>query len=179
MPYSIVDLREYGFVGVVPFPEWSKADIVGLGGPDVEGVYSVVRENTTVPIFTDDVRPATRRRTRTAAEAASLWVPGVQVLYFGRAPLRRASGNGRRSGLAQRIHEYKRHGLSGGSNHHGGKLVWQISDSDALRIAWKMLPEGESKQIESGLISGFKKTMGQPPFANTGAPQRDVPPIFL
>lgn len=179
MPYSIVDLRAYGFVGFVPISGWSKADIVGLGEGDVEGVYAVVHQNMAVPIFIDDLRPVPRRRSRTAAEAAGRWVPGVQVLYFGMAPLRRESRSGRRGGLAQRIYEYKQHGLSGGSNHHGGKLVWQVGDSDDLRIAWKVLPEGQSEQIESGLISGFKKEIGRPPFANTGAPRRDVLPIFL
>ncbi|WP_157155924.1 hypothetical protein [Diaminobutyricimonas sp. LJ205] len=179
MRYTTSDLRAYGFVGFVPFPTWSRADIITPGQSDVEGVYAVVREAGTVPEFTDDLRPAPRRRSRTAAEAADRWVANVAVLYFGMAPLRRASKRGTRTGLAQRIHEYQRHGLHGGSNHHGGKLIWQTGDPDALLVAWKVLPEGESRVVESALIAGFRQQMGRPPFANTGAPQKGIAPIFL
>lgn len=179
MRYTITDLLAYGFVGFISFPTWSKADVVAPGQPDVEGVYAVLREDVAVPEFVDDTRPVPHRRARTAAEAADRWVTGVGVLYFGMAPLRRTSKHGTRSGLAQRIYEYQRHGLNGGSNHHGGKLIWQTSEPSALFIAWKLLPEGESRGVESGLIAGFQQRMGKPPFANTGALKKGVAPIFL
>ncbi|MHA6668553.1 hypothetical protein ACX3O0_06740 [Homoserinimonas sp. A447] len=178
MPYSISDLRRFGFVGFVPLSTWTKSDVIGTGD-DVEGIYAIVRESTATPTFTDDVRPVPHRLARTAAEATELWVENCQLLYFGKAPLRKPSKSGKRKGLAQRIDEYRRHGLAGGSNHHGGKLIWQVDDVESLLVAWKAVPEGEANLIESALILGFMETMNRAPYANTGPPRKGVAPIFL
>ena len=171
MAYSIDDLRNFGFVGFAPFRTWAKGMIIKPGEPDAEGVYAIVRESMARPMFTEEDHSKPRVTIRTAVEAAEHWVPGVQVLYFGKGPLRRATSR-KRDGLVQRIYEFQQHGYAGGANHYGGKLVWQIGDADQLLIAWKLLPEGTSEAVESGLILGFKETRGIQPYANVGPPRR-------
>ena len=176
--YSIKNLREYGFVGFVPLEDWDESQVMGIMQSDVEGVYVVVRESTDVPTFLDEDHRKLRPKRWSADDAADRWVPGVQVLYFGKGPLR-SSTTKRRQGLARRVGELQRHGYRGGANHYGGKLLWQIDDADALLIAWKPLAEGESAAIESGLIRGFDRIMGRQPYANVGAPLVDSTPIYL
>ena len=178
MKYSIEDLREYGFVGFVPLKDWDESRVVGVTQSEGEGVYVVVRDATDVPIFLDEHHRKPRPKRWSAAAAADRWVPGVQVLYFGKGPLRSSTAK-RRKGLACRVGELQRHGYRGGANHYGGKLLWQIDDADALLIAWKPLAEGESAAIESGRIRGFDRIMGRQPFANVGAPLVGSTPIFL
>ena len=176
--YSIKNLREYGFVGFVPLEDWDESQVSDITQPDVEGVYVVVREATDVPAFLDEDHRKPRSKRWSAEAAANRWVLGVQVLYFGKGPLRSSKAK-RRKGLARRVGELQRHGYRGGANHYGGKLLWQIDDAGALLIAWKPLAEGESATIESGLIRGFDRIMGREPYANVGVPLVDSAPIYL
>lgn len=134
MTYSIADLSVYGFVGFVPLKGWDESQIIGINQSDVEGVYVVVRESTEVPRFLDEDHPKPRPKLWSAEAAADRWVPGVQVLYFGKGPLRSSKAK-RRKGLARRVSELQKHGYRGGANDYGGKLLWQIGDADALLIA--------------------------------------------
>jgi hypothetical protein len=176
--YSIESLRAYGFEGFVPLEHWDESLALDGNGSDVEGVYVVVRESTLVPTFLEEDHRKPRPRLWSADAAASRWVPRVQVLYFGKGPLRSSKAK-RRHGLARRVSELQKHGYRGGANHYGGKLLWQIDDADALLIAWKPLAQGESAAIESGLIRGFDRIMGRQPFANVGAPLVGSTPIYL
>lgn len=146
--------------------------------PDLEGVYAIVRESMARPIFTEEDHSKPRATIRTAVEAAERWVPDVQLLYFGKGPLRNSTSH-KRDGLAQRIYEFQQHGYAGGANHYGGKLIWQISSADQLLVAWKTLPDRTSDSVESGLILGFNETLGMQPYANVGSPRRGSVAIFI
>lgn len=176
--YSIASLSAYGFMGFVPLRDWDESLTRGSTKSDVEGVYVVVRESTLVPTFLDEDHRKPRPKRWSAEAAADRWVPGVQVLYFGKGPLR-SSKSKRQQGLARRVSELQKHGYKGGANHYGGELLWQIDDADALLIAWKPLAQGESAAIESGLIRGFDRIMGRQPFANVGAPLVGSTPVYL
>ena len=84
MKYSIKHLRNYGFVGFVLLKDWDESQILGITQSDVEGVYVVVREATNVPTFLDEDHRKPRPKRWSAEAAADRWVPGVQVLYFGK-----------------------------------------------------------------------------------------------
>jgi hypothetical protein len=158
MAYSIVDLRSFGFRGFETLRTWNKKQVLDTHHQDVEGIYVVARES--VPTFMGDDHHRTRPRVWTANEAAERWVCGVQTLYFGKGPLR-APRRSTRKGLANRVAELQAHGYGNGSQHYGGKLLWQIDGKDDFLVGWKVLHEGQSAQIESGLIRGFELTMGQ------------------
>ena len=174
MGYSIADLKGYGFIGFVPFRTWTKRLVLDVDGRDSEGVYVIARESVELPAFIEERHHKPRPIVRTAQEAAARWVDGEQVLYFGKAPLRK-----RPKGLANRLAEYHAHGFGSGAQHYGGKLIWQLANTDELIVGWKGLGAGESAAIESGLIKGFALLHGVQPYANTGAPLRSAAPIGL
>lgn len=176
--YSSGSLRAYGFEGFVPLRDWNEAFALRPDRSDVEGIYVVVREAVLLPAFNEENHRKPRPKIWSADEVAARWVHGVHALYFGKGPLRAPNGR-RRHGLARRITELQKHGYRGGANHYGGKLLWQIDDADGLLVAWKALAEGESAEVESGLIRGFDRIMGRQPFANVGAPIANSRPIFL
>ena len=59
------------------------------------------------------------------------WVPGAHVLNIGKA------NHGR---LRARLREYIGFGRGGRSRHSGGRLIWQLADSEDLLVAWRLLP---------------------------------------
>lgn len=178
MGYSITELRDFGFEGFVPFRGWERSDILAAGEQDVEGAYVIARSERDRPEFVEECHHKPRGRVRTPEEAASRWIEGVHVLYFGKAPLRPANSQ-RVDGLANRLHEYHVHGFGRGSQHYGGKLIWQLANLDELLVGWKRLLPGESAALESGLIKGFELSHGARPYANTGAPLRSASPIVI
>ena len=169
MPFTIDDLQADGFVGFVPLAAFEKPFVMG-DGPDVEGVYVVLRESAVRPTFREDTHRKPRSKIYTAAQAEAEWVDGSQMLYVGKGPLRKPR-RGRRQGLAQRINEMRAHGHDGGANHYGGKLLWQIEDTDSLLIAWKVLIEGTADDVETALIRRFmdQAESGRTPYANISA----------
>ena len=166
MSYSIEDLQRFGFQGFDLMKAWDKNQILGLHTKDIEGVYVIARHSISTPEFTQEIHHKPRPRVWSPAEAGQRWVEGVQTLYFGKGPLRRPDSRGYRKGLANRIEEFRAHGFGRGASHYGGKLVWQLKDSDDLLLGWKSLREEESDQVESGLILGFRHLLGHQPYAN-------------
>lgn len=179
MAYSLTELQLFGFQGFDLLSNWDTEQIFARYGRDIEGVYVVARESMATPRFKDEFHHRPRPKVWTDGEAAQRWVEGVQTLYFGKGPLRSPKPNGKRDGLANRIEELRAHGLERGSNHYGGKLLWQLADSEDLLLGWKPVKEGTSGQVESGLILGFKRLIGQQPYANVGHPLKNSRPIFL
>ena len=171
MSFSIDGLRQYGFVGFVPFRTWDRSMV---GTQDAEGVYAIVRSGK-LPTFLDEDGSKPRSRSWSRAEVAARWVSGAEIVYIGQAPLR----TNQRDGVAKRLDEFHSHGYRTGKSHYGGRLLWQLSDSDDLVVAWKMVPVGMAGLIESGLILGFVEEYGRRPFANVGAPLRAAKAIAI
>lgn len=175
MDYSRVGLRTAHFNGFVPIKSLAREDVLGhRGNADVEGVYIVLRPARTRPDFIEDDHPQPRLPVMDTTKVASRWpVDSPEVLYIGKAPLRGREGE-RRSGLANRMLEFQKCGMAGGTNHFGGRLIWRIADRDRLLICWKCLPEGTAADVESLMIAGFKgfNQLKLPPFANIGAPKK-------
>ena len=166
MSFMIDDLRADGFGGFLQLKSFLKVAVAG-NGPDVEGVYAIVRESAARPAFKEDAHRKPRPKIYSAAEAEARWVEGAQTLYLGKGPLRKLS-KVRRQGLAQRLHELRAHGYDGAANHYGGKLLWQIDDMDSLIVAWKVLPAGAADASETALIHRFmnKDSLHRAPYAN-------------
>ena len=132
--------------------------------PSVPGVYALLRETIEPPEFMTRSNAAEYRGenpTRPIDELMERWVPGAQVLYFGRA-----CGPGVRSLIKQRVKRYMRFGQGRVVGHWGGRFVWQLRDHSSLRIAWKTLEGGDPAQFEAELQRRFREHYGTLPFAN-------------
>ncbi|MBX3195461.1 MAG: hypothetical protein KF727_10270 [Microbacteriaceae bacterium] len=171
MSFSIDGLRDYGFVGFVPFRTWDRSMV---GAQDAEGVYAIVR-SANPPSFLEDDGSKPRSRSWSRSEVAARWVPRAEILYFGKAPLR----TNLTDGVAKRLDEFHSHGYRTGKSHYGGRLLWQLKDAADLLVAWKLVPVGTAGLVESGLILGFVDEFGMPPFANVGAPLRAAKKIAI
>ncbi|MFC9948917.1 hypothetical protein [Streptomyces pratensis] len=150
-------LTERGFRGFVPFRELPDTNV-----PTGHGIYVVIRPDTSPPSYLP-ASPAGHLKGRdpsvTAAKLGHAWVDGAAVVYIGKA-----AGQ---DGLNQRLADYRRHGTGLMAGHWGGRYIWQLTDSDALLVAWRPLPEGNAGEAEQDLIDEFKELHGGAlPFAN-------------
>lgn len=83
-----------------------------------------------------------------------------RIIYIGKA-----GGKNIKTTLRNRIKSYIRFGNGKRSAHWGGRYIWQIADSDNLKIYWKKSdsPEKEEKKM----LVEFKNIYNQKlPFAN-------------
>lgn len=97
-----------------------------------------------------------------AQALAANWVPGAATLYIGMADWRKRG----KHPLRKRLQEFARIGAGEAVGHWGGRLIWQLADSDQLLVAWKGTPHRIPKAVEDALIADFRDAFGKPPFAN-------------
>lgn len=158
-------LRSCGFEGFVPLLTVKRADIP----PDV-GNYVVLRTSDGAPTFLERRPALTDRQPHThypVRVLESAWTPGCPVLYVGKADPQT---------LRARVWQYARYGRGVGSNHQGGRRLWQLLDADDALVAWRVLPEAArqagrtGKQVEDAFLTEFRETYGHLPWANVAAP---------
>jgi hypothetical protein len=161
-PGSRAFLEAEGFEGFFTVEQLYAEGCEGL--PDEPGVYAMVRESLAPPEFlAHSVAPVYRGQDPTQPMEAlkERWVPGAQVLYFGRA-----QGPGVRSLLRQRVKRYLRFGHGRVVGHWGGRFVWQLRDHAVLRVAWKATDAKDALPAEARLQMLFREYYGALPFAN-------------
>lgn len=155
--FKRVALENNGFQGFFTIRELRNGRIDGV--PKVAGVYAVLRELDTPPMFLDK-NPGGRfkRKNPTVSKEKlqSNWIDGVHVIYIGK-------GNQ----LQRRIQQYLDFGAGMPIGHWGGRLIWQIENSDDFIIAWKLVEVGETaRNLELKLLDEFEKIYRRLPFAN-------------
>lgn len=159
MEWTRAGLEAGGFGGFVRF-----ADLHDAGVPAGPGVYVIVRQCNGAPEFLPS-SPAGRFKgkdpsvTRERLEAE--WVAGTDAVYIGKA----SGGASGRRGLRKRLNEFRRFGEGEPIGHWGGRLIWQLKESDSLLVCWKETDE-EPVRVESAMILEFATEFGRRPFAN-------------
>ena len=86
---------------------------------------------------------------------AKEWVEGAEVVYIGKG-----------DNLKRRLRQFANFGSGKPVGHWGGRLIWQLENINALRVAWKETQGQKPHVVEKELISTFKSTYGKLPFAN-------------
>jgi len=161
-PGSRAFLEAEGFEGFFTVEQLYAEGCEGL--PNEPGVYAIIRESLAAPEFLlNSVAPIYRGQspTQPIATLNERWVPGAQVLYFGRA-----RGPGVRSLLRQRVKRLLRFGNGRVVGHWGGRFIWQLRDHAAFRVAWKTTHAEDADPTEARLQNLFREYYGALPFAN-------------
>ena len=146
-------LERSGFSGWIPFSQLRTADCPPRGG-----VYVVHYPAAAMPEFNPVSCGGWFKARDPAVSADALaanWVPGAEIVYIGKA-----------DNLRRRLREFADFGAGKPVGHWGGRLIWQLPDPDALRVAWKETPDQMPVDAESALIEAFSDAFGKPPFAN-------------
>ncbi len=79
-----------------------------------------------------------------------------KILYIGKA-----SG---KNGLCQRLRQYMKYGWNEGTNHKGGRAIWQILHAEQLLLTYEICKDADKREHE--LLSEFKAKNGCYPLAN-------------
>jgi hypothetical protein len=159
--FDASDLRQRGFDGFVTVADL-REEITQV--PSLQGVYAALRNADASPTFLER-SPASwfkgKDPTVSQVELTRQWVPGAQTLYIGSADNLRG-----RLGL---LIEFSDAGRTRSVFHWGGRLLWQLADSDGLVVAWRVESKGIGS-IERDLVTEFKDTFDRLPFANLRLP---------
>ena len=131
--------------------------------PDKKGVYVVLFTKKVKPTFLNkSIGGHFKGRDPSVSieKLESNWISNEEIIYIGQA-----GGNGSNATLRKRLKQYIQFGSGKPVGHWGGRLIWQLKDSDELIIAWKETID-DPYLIETEMINKFKEKHGVRPFAN-------------
>ena len=150
--FSRAWLEAEGFKGFVPFSQ-----LIGYPLTDDAGVYAVLREDQTPPVFLEKTTAGPHKgKDLTVSREALMnkWIDGTTVIYIGKA-----------NSLRQRLTSYARQGTGFSAGHAGGRYIWQIEGSPRFPVAWRVTT-GDPREEEKRLLAAFADQYGRLPFAN-------------
>jgi hypothetical protein len=153
MMFSRASLEQDGFVGWVPF-----AAIRTSGCPASGGVYVITYGGPEAVAFAERSCGGWFKGWDPGVPRDALvanWVSGAEVVYIGKADQ-----------LKRRLTQFADFGAGRPVGHWGGRLIWQLPDVEALRVAWNETPGRVPVEVEAELIAAFRRAYGKPPFAN-------------
>ncbi len=158
---NLDEIKKAGFTGFRKMSElFSDASSV----PDIRGVYFVLRIAESKPEFLPVGTGGYFKRKKPNISLEVLkanWVENVKVVYIGKA-----GGSDGSATLKSRLKQYLCFGQGKNIGHYGGRLIWQLKNSNELVVCWKPLPTEEPRAVEAYLIREFALKYKQRPFAN-------------
>lgn len=124
--FARASLEAVGYVGWQTWEQLRSTQLTDV--PRTPGCYVVYRRDTDIPAFLP-ANPGGRFKgkdpTIPLERMAAGRVPGANVVYVGKA-----------DDLRTRLKAYARFGAGDPVAHWGGRLIWQLADSDELLVAW-------------------------------------------
>jgi hypothetical protein len=161
--FTRTGLTRLGFQGWVKFADLAAGNYRQI--PErAHGIYVVLRSGKAMPRYVRKSPAGTFRGdpSKPANFLTDNWVERAAVVYIGKADLRRNKPHA----LRTRLKEFTVFGSGGELRHWGGRLIWQLSDSADLLVAWMPTPGEVAADVERWLIAEFRRCYGKPPFAN-------------
>jgi hypothetical protein len=153
-------LKDAGFAG---FRSFEQLEINRV--PQAPGIYVVLRPEGFERLFlAKSAGGRFKKRDPSMLQAAleAEWIEDADVLYVGKA----GPGSTGNRGLRKRIQEFVDFGRGKPVGHWGGRLIWQLANSQSLIIAWKELAASEVNAAEAAYHAEFVRIYGRLPFAN-------------
>lgn len=123
--------------------------------PKEKGVYIVLRLSNEEPSFIER-----KNMGYPIEECKRNWINNEPIIYIGKA------GPSPDRTLRKRLKEYMDFGINKSQTHKGGRLIWQLKDSNELIVCWKVLVDRNPKDYEKKMLLDFKEEKGKYPFAN-------------
>lgn len=120
------------------------------------GVYIVVRDAAAPPVFLTTSPGGWFKGKDPTVPTAVLegrWLSDTPVLYIGKA-----------TSLRDRVGQLLRFGAGGAIGHSGGRLLWQVADSDNFLLGWMAADAPRAR--EAALLLEFEQAHGRLPLAN-------------
>ena len=153
--------KESGFLGFVRLEQlFVNSSLI----PDIKGVYLILCINNK-PVEFLDIGTGGHFKGKnpniSLAELKHNWVENTKVVYIGKA-----GGDDSKATLRSRLTQYLRFGQGKNVGHWGGRLIWQIMNSEELLVCWKPLPNDDPRIVEAEMIKEFFTVYGKRPFAN-------------
>jgi hypothetical protein len=153
-------LKSDGFAG---FRSFDSLEIIRV--PQGTGVFAVLRPNEFEPHFLKRSTAGVFKKKIPTLPADAIWaewVDGADILYIGKA----GSGSKGNRGLRIQIKEFLDFGRGLPPGQWDSRLIWQLTHTDELILAWKELPAEEVSQAEAAYHAAFVADHGRLPFAN-------------
>jgi hypothetical protein len=132
--------------------------------PELPGVYAVSHHPAIAPVFlviNTGYRFKGRDPSVSINRLISKWIDGAEVYYLGRA-----RGLSKASTLKKRVKSLVKFGQRMRAAHWGGRYIWQLSNSNDLKISWKECSCEDAIENEKHYLDLFETSYGRLPFAN-------------
>jgi hypothetical protein len=129
--------------------------------PKHPGIYLIERHTRNIPEFVESTGGWFKGKNPNYSRAIALtkWVEQASIVYIGKA-----AG---KNGLHERLKQLIDFGCGKPIGHRGGRLLWQLDDSQELLVRWQIHAKNEAAGAETLAIAEFKKSHdGKRPFAN-------------
>lgn len=166
--FNVDELKGQGFIGFIKVSELLKNGFSDI--PEHPGIYVVLHEGMeTPPVFLAS-NPASRYKGKdpsvTTEELATSWIEHTPLMYIGRAGGTAQNGRKYSTTLRNRIRQFIEFGRGKTYPHWGGRLVWQVANSQDFIIAFKSMDNENPVIVERELLQRFKIEHGKLPFGN-------------
>ena len=157
---EIEEIKKEGFTGFKTMKELFRDD---SAIPKMRGVYMVLNPSKEKEFLSVGTGGYFKEKNPNVSiqELENNWVANAIVVYIGKA-----GREGKSATLQSRLGQYFRFGQGKNVGHYGGRLIWQLKNSQDLVVCWKALPKEDPRTVEAGLIQEFVTQFSKRPFAN-------------
>lgn len=158
---NIDEIKKAGFIG---FKKMSELFVDSSSIPKIKGIYLVLNPNFKKAEYLQIGSGGHFKGKNPNViidELKSNWVENSLVVYIGKA-----GSDTSKATLNTRLKQYFGFGQGKNIGHWGGRLIWQLKNSNDLIVCWKPLLNDDPRTTENTLIKKFVSEFSKRPFAN-------------